>query len=105
METKDFKFTIANDNWLVKYVDNLEDGEGNVLFGQTLYGDNIIRIATHRPNGKRYSDKEIQRTLLHELVHVIFAEGQYLGSCNDEPLVEWVARCLQDLLKFKDKII
>jgi hypothetical protein len=38
------------------------------------------------------------------MTHAIFGEGCYTASNNDEPLVEWTARCLQDILKVADKL-
>lgn len=35
--------------------------------------------------------------MLHEIVHSIFQTGQYMSCDNDEPLVEWTARCLKAL--------
>lgn len=36
-------------------------------------------------------------SFLHEIVHAILNEGQYSGSSDDEPLVEWLAKCLKHL--------
>lgn len=36
-------------------------------------------------------------TFLHELMHVILSTGQYNNCNNDEPLVEWLARCIYSL--------
>jgi hypothetical protein len=105
MITKDFKIKIAGNNWQVKFVDKIQTEDGTITFGQTIYGDNIVFVSTKRPNGKPYSSDEIQRTLLHELTHVFLSEGQYNQCSNDEPLVEWLARCMQELFnKYKDKI-
>ena len=40
---------------------------------------------------------EIELTVLHGIVHSIFQTGQYMSCDNDEPLVEWTARCLKAL--------
>lgn len=40
---------------------------------------------------------EAKITLIHELIHAILDEGQYHGSSADEPMVEWLARCLKSL--------
>lgn len=42
------------------------------------------------------SDAKI--TLIHELIHAILDEGQYGNASNDEPMVEWLARCLKSLM-------
>ena len=41
---------------------------------------------------------EAKITLLHELIHAILDEGQYHNSSENEPMVEWLARCLKSLM-------
>lgn len=43
----------------------------------------------------------MELSLLHELFHAVLAEGQYLSSTSDEPLVEWLARCTKHLIDQK----
>ena len=42
-------------------------------------------------------ENEILITLYHEIIHAILLTGQYINSSNDEPLVEWLARCILSL--------
>ena len=58
------------------------------------------RGVTNREGG-RVPKQEIEIALLHELFHAILTEGQYLQSSDDEPLVEWLARCTKHLLNQK----
>jgi len=44
------------------------------------------------------SKSETKITLLHELLHAILDEGQYFAQSEDEPMVEWLARCLKSLM-------
>jgi hypothetical protein len=36
---------------------------------------------------------------MHEIVHAILDEGQYGEISSNEPLVEWLAKCLIQLNK------
>jgi hypothetical protein len=103
MEYKDFNFKMMGDTWKVKFVDNilLEEGESIASFywGQTHTDTKEIYISKKYQNGKNIPSREIGITLLHELVHAIFSTGCYHASNTDEPLVEFTARCLKDILK------
>ena len=97
---KDRKFTIFGTTYSIKFVDVINpDDRDRFTWGDTDGRTHTIRIATKDINGKSISEEELDITVLHELMHVIFAEGQY-SSCNeDEPLVEWCARCLHSFKK------
>ena len=69
------------------------------LFGETESPSRVITISTKKPDGSKLSKDEIELTVLHEIVHSIFQTGQYMSCDNDEPLVEWTARCLKTLKK------
>jgi len=97
---KDRKFTIFGTTYRIKFVEAINpDDRDRFTWGDTDGRVHIIRIATKDVNGKSISEEELEITVLHELMHVIFGEGQY-ASCNeDEPLVEWCARCLHSFKK------
>ena len=44
------------------------------------------------------SKDDMKLTLLHELIHAVLDEGQYGNVSADEPMVEWLARCIKSLL-------
>ena len=99
-KSKDFEFELFGTTWKVVFVDAIESEEENVFkFGNTNSVTSTILIATKDMEGKPLAKDIIDITLLHELVHCIFGTGCYLGSNSDEPLTEWVARCLKSLMK------
>ena len=99
---KDTTFDMFGTKWTIKYVDTILDekgGESNQV-GVSDLMSNIIKIRLINPfTGKMFPQEEIRLTLLHELVHVIFATGQYNDACNDEPIVEFTARSIRSLQK------
>lgn len=67
------------------------------MFGRTNAIDKHIYIATKNDNNKKLSNVEIKTTLYHELIHAILSEGAYGKESDNEPLVEWIAKCLVQL--------
>lgn len=94
---KDKEFTLFGSTWKIQYVKGLQDEEGKWLWGLTESPSLTIKINTIAPDGTPIPKQELKITLLHEIVHSIFFTGQYLNCNNDEPLVEWTARCLKTL--------
>ncbi len=76
------------------------DGELKEVYGVTYYDSKLIQIAS-TVNGKKQPKEEMKLTLIHELIHAFLTTGQYLSCSGDEPLVEWLARCFNLLLKEK----
>lgn len=72
--------------------------EGHFIEGWCKSAERKIIVATKDKNGKNLDDNKIRIVFLHELTHAILAEGQYIRETDDEPLVEWLARCMNDLL-------
>ena len=95
------KIDIFGTKYTIKIVNSIEDEDGYYL-GTTYHNKRIIELARYADN-IRISDNEIIKTLLHEINHAILATGQYFNSNDDEPLVEWVARCYYSIL-FNQKI-
>lgn len=102
IELKNKKFNLFGTEWQIRFEDKVLDSEdGHEIYGETYRGAvNVITIAKTM-NGIKIPDREIQLTLLHELFHAIFGTGQYHGSNDNEPLVEWCARCINTLLEKK----
>lgn len=98
---KDFYFTIFNSTWTVSFIDNFneETKDGEFRFGDTDYEHNSIRIATKDKKGNYLSEKTIELTMLHEMMHAILGSGQYNVYSEDEPFVEWLANCLYSIKK------
>lgn len=91
------KIDIFGTIYTINIVDTLdkEDDEGN-NYGVTDYSSKTIEISRNI-HGIEQSDSEMSLTLLHEIVHAILYTGQYNNCSNNEPLVEWLARCIYSL--------
>lgn len=102
MNKKSRTIKIFTDKYKLQFVDRLEaEKEGDFAFGETNSARHIIQIATKGPDGEPLNDDIIEQTLIHELIHAILNEGQYLAYSDDEPLVEWLAKCLKHLINQK----
>ncbi len=87
----------------IKFVDRIIDEETQKeLLGAANYSAGEILVAKN-VRGNKISKEEMQLSLLHEIMHIVLFTGQYNDCSNDEPLVEWLARCLNKLIK--DKVI
>lgn len=95
------KIDIFGTKYTIKIVDKLED-ENNRYDGLAHHDSCILEIARYVGNAKS-SNEDMIRTLLHEINHAIFTSGQYLNTNDDEPLIEWLARCMYSLI-FKQKL-
>ena len=97
---KDSRFNLFGTKYKMRFMDVVPSSEPDrFTFGDSDGSTHEVRIATKDVNGKDIPDDEIEITKFHELMHAIFGEGRY-SSCNDdEPLVEWCARCLHSLKK------
>lgn len=101
---KDFSFDLFGTRWQVKFVDKVEikdSAPDRFYFGHSDSIHSLIRIAVKDYEGKPLNENIIKLTLFHEVVHAIFDGGNYTASCDDEPLVEWTAKCIMSLIKQK----
>jgi hypothetical protein len=100
---QDREFDLFGIKWTIKYVDKLEETnkEDGYFFGISHVDSATIQIALLDSKGKPLSEETIRITLLHELTHAILGSGSYESSTHDEPMVEWIARCINSLLKQK----
>lgn len=85
----------------IKYVKWLELEHGEYDYGVCNNTKQEITIAVGAPNGVSFSDETIELTLIHEIVHAILMSGQILDTNNNESAVEWIARCIYSIFKFK----
>lgn len=97
------EFDLFGVKWTIKYVDKLEETskENGYFFGVSHVDSATIQVALLDSKGKPLSESAIRLTLLHELVHAILGSGGYENSTHDEPMVEWLARCINSLQKQK----
>jgi hypothetical protein len=102
MELKNKSFNIFGSKYRIKFVDNVLNEEGDWTYGKIDTYSKEIQVSIKLSNGKDMQENEILITLYHEIIHAILSAGQYINSCNDEPLVEWLAKCI---LSLKDQKI
>lgn len=96
---KSKKFEIFGKEYTLDYVDEIKSEDANgITYGLTCHPAGTISIAT-KPKGYKLSAKGIEITKLHEIMHAIFDAGNYHSCNDDEPLVEWCARCIYHLKK------
>jgi hypothetical protein len=98
MKYKNFSIDFFGTKFRIEFVDDMILIDDKGCWGITDSVKGIIKVAT-TANGRQLSQEEIRLTLYHELVHAIFFAGLYHGSNEDEPLVEWLAKCLNQLYK------
>ena len=97
MELKNKSFNIFGTKYRIKFMDNVLDEEGNWTYGNINTHSKEIQVSIKLSNGKDMQENEILITLYHEIIHAILSAGPYINSCNNEPLVEWLARCILSL--------
>lgn len=102
IEFKNKKFNLFGTEWQIRFEDVvLDPNDKHEIYGCTYRGGiNVITLA-RTVDGNKVSNKELKITMLHEIMHAIFTTGQYFSSNDDEPLVEWCARCLNQLIEKK----
>ena len=96
---KEKKFNLFGSNWKINYVPKVKDSENNWLYGDASGMKRDIRVSLKDDNNKPLPQEEVEIAELHEIMHAIFMAGQYHNCNNDEPLVEWCARCIYSLKK------
>lgn len=102
IKTKDLD--LFGSSWNITFCDEIavskdEEEEDSFKFGLCDGTNRRIAIATKSPDKSEQPIEEIEISTLHELMHAILKTGQYLHSNDDEPLVEWLARCVYSLKK------
>ena len=98
---KDKKFDLFGSKIVIKETDRVlvKDKDIEAYGGYNPDGNEILLAET--VNGHTVTEDEKRITLLHELFHCIFDKGKYNADGDDEPLVEWCARCINSLIKQK----
>lgn len=105
MEFKNKTFKFFGETWSIKFVDQapLTEGQEEGAFngGVICPIERTIWISTKWPNGKAIDKESIENSVRHELVHMIFLNGQYIDCYDNEALVEWTAKAIGQLIKSK----
>lgn len=90
---KEKSYNLFGSTWKIQFVDEVVGENDKWLFGETESPSRVITISTKKPDGSKLSKDEIELTVLHT-----FHIPNWTIYCdNDEPLVEWTARCLKAL--------
>lgn len=95
------EFDLFGAKYTIEYTDKIEAEEGLFRSGTTNPAAHKITLAKLGFDGGPMDKSTAHITLLHELIHAILDEGQYHNSSADEPMVEWLARCLHSLITQK----
>lgn len=91
---------IFGTTYTIEYVDKIEIDNPNAWrFGEENSASHTIQICTKLYNGLPIGKEEINKNMMHEIIHAILDEGQYFSESSNEPLVEWLARCIYSILK------
>lgn len=98
MIMKDFGFNVFGEKYKVSFKDKVEFEDHDFTWGISDVVYKTLEIARNLPNGEPLDKDEISRTVLHELIHIILDEGMYMEESRNEALVEWLAKCLYDIL-------
>lgn len=100
MEIKDRNFKLFGESWKIKFVEDLkykEDEEG-YTFGITNSPSHTIKIHLLDNEGKKHSKEVLRQTLAHEIVHACLDCGLYTSASEDEPMVEWLGKCILSII-------
>ena len=96
------KFNIFGTTFRVLWMDVIPaTEEEGFIYGQHDGVAKTLKIALKDRDGKTdLPETEIELAFYHELTHAILGEGAY-GYTADEPMVEWVAKCIRSLKQQK----
>lgn len=98
-DRKQETINIFGTKYTINYVDEVVNEDNYWAYGNTDTAYRTIYVSTKLPNGKSVPASEIEFTRMHEIIHAILLSGQHEDSGRNEPLVEWLARCLVSLKK------
>lgn len=98
-EHKDKKIRIFDTQWNIKFLDKVYNNGDHWVFGLCVGSERTLYISLKAENGKSLSNKEIQDTIMHEVIHAILDTMCFFEISNNEPAVEWLSKCLIQLEK------
>lgn len=95
-----FTLDLFGTTWEVFLVDEItkemsEEVDPTYCVGVTNSRHKQIYIKSNKEGNAVTRPQEIQLTLLHELMHLVAGEGCYSNINDDEPAIEWFAKCLR----------
>lgn len=101
---KNRNIKIFGDKWKIKYVPRVQIPdmeEGFFYRGVSNPAERVIQIATSGVNGEPLEEQDMRYTLAHECIHAILATGMYEDLNRNEPLVEYLAKNIVQLIDQK----
>ena len=100
MEIKNRQIKIGNSKWKIKLEESmLSEDKESFYFGMSNAIYKEIKLSTKLPDNTKVNNDSLQETYYHEILHSILNEGQYKEESDNEPLIEWIAKCLLQLKK------
>ena len=89
-----FTIPFFGDEIEVHFVKNAVVNNGQRVLGYCVPGANIIYVSLNNFDGRPLKSYQIKTTIAHELTHIFLQSGEYSRYSNNEPLVEWLAKCI-----------
>lgn len=93
---KQKKFKFQDVTWTIKWVDQIDSENESLIYGRTQFDTLEILIST-KLNGNDIPLIVQERTLYHELIHMILDENQFNSESRCESLVEAIAKGIYEL--------
>lgn len=72
--------------------------DDNVVLGYAEPWTYVIHVSLYDPHDNPIPEKQIKTTIVHEMVHLFLDSGEYGKYSNNEPMVEWLAKCITEML-------
>lgn len=93
------KFKIFGEPWKIKRVRCITNPDNPDMwrYGEANNATHTMTISQESADGIPIPYRTQELTRMHELVHVILDEGQYYDESQNEPMVEWIAKCILSL--------
>lgn len=95
---KSKKFQFQGIDWEIHWVDEIKRDDDGITYGNTDFAKRIVTLSTEA-KGVPIPELAVNRTLWHELVHLILEEGQYGEASSDEAMVELLGKGIYELIK------
>ena len=97
------KVEILGASYQVEFEDKVMsvEEEPNWIHGRIDTRQRVIYLSQTDEEDRPLPEDVIENNFYHELIHCILTEGMYCQSSADEPLVEWIGKNLQHLIKTK----
>lgn len=97
------EFKVFNTKYNVVFTEEPTQLENdNFEFGNCRPTETYVTVAKNGIDKKPLDKQDYEKNAMHEIAHAILGEGGYINTSDDEPLVEWLARCMYDIVVNQD---